>query len=101
MPENDKRNFVLRDESGEESSVFTGNTPRQAALKAARRLDPAPSEDMADSVQIQLRERGTSRVHIYEAQSWTEEAGDDAPDWLGDEVTEANVSKQGVTHVDE
>ena len=46
--DNDKRNFALRTDDGEETSVFSGGTPRQAALKAARRLDPAGSEDAAD-----------------------------------------------------
>ena len=31
------RNFVLRDEEGNEHGVFTGKQPRQAALKAANR----------------------------------------------------------------
>ena len=57
--ENDKRNFALREEDGQETSVFSGGTPRQAALKAARRLDPAPSEDEADPQPIRLREKGT------------------------------------------
>jgi hypothetical protein len=34
-----QRNFTLREKTGEETSVFSGKTPRQAALKAARRLD--------------------------------------------------------------
>ena len=35
--DDDKRNFALRGETGNETSVFSGRTPRQAALKAARR----------------------------------------------------------------
>jgi hypothetical protein len=31
------RNFVLRDEDGNEHGVFTGKQPRQAALKAANK----------------------------------------------------------------
>lgn len=96
--EDGKRNFALR-ENGSEDSVFSGNTPRQAALKAARRLDPANSEDDADRVEIRLRERGTDRVHVYDAWAWEEEPDDDAPDFLGDVVTEANVSKNGVEHL--
>jgi len=64
--EDGKRNFALRDDDGSEESVFSGNTPRQAALKAARRLEPAPSEDEADRVDLQLREKGTDKIHIYE-----------------------------------
>lgn len=101
----DDRYFVYRtEENGEvnEDSVFTGNTPRQAALKVARRFtEPAGSSDEgeANAKEIRIRERGTDRVHVYDAWSWTEESPDDAPDWLPEEVTEANVSKKGVEHV--
>lgn len=99
--EDGKRNFALRGSNGEESSVFSGNTPRQAALKAARRLDPASSEDAADRTEIRLREKGTDKVHIYEGWAWHESAPDDKPNWMPDEITEANVSKQGIEHLDE
>jgi hypothetical protein len=99
--EDGKRNFALREDSGDEESVFSGNTPRQAALKAARRLDPAPSEDEADRTPLQLREKGTDKVHIYEGWAWQERAPDDSPDWMPDDITEANVSKQGIEHLDE
>lgn len=100
----DTRNFALREQDGEESSVFSGRNPRQAALKAARReAETFDDEDRAraNAVEVRLRERGTDRVHVYEAWAWEEEAGEDAPDWLGDTVREANVSKQGVEHTDE
>lgn len=96
-----KRNFALRATDGDESSVFSGNTPRQAALKAARRLDPGGSEDEADRIELRLREKGTDKVHIYEGWAWHEAAPDDKPDWMPDEITEANVSKQGIEHLDE
>lgn len=99
--EDGKRNFALRESTGDENSVFSGNTPRQAALKAARRLDPASSEDAADPTEIRLREKGTDKVHIYEGWAWHEQAPDDKPDWMPDEITEANVSKQGIEHLDE
>ncbi|GCF13489.1 hypothetical protein Harman_14240 [Haloarcula mannanilytica] len=99
-PDSDKRNFALR-EDGDESSVFSGGTPRQAALKAARRLDPADGEDQADPEEIRLREKGTHKVHIYEAWAWVEEAPDDKPDWMPGDITKGNVSKQGVEHLDE
>lgn len=95
-----KRNFALRDDDGNEESVFSGNTPRQAALKAARRLDPAPSEDEAEPTEIRLREKGTSKVHIYEAWAWEDDAPEDGPDWLSGTITQANVSKQGIEHLD-
>ena len=98
--EDGKRNFVLRDANGDESSVFSGRMPRQAALKAARRLDPASSEDDAERVELRLREKGTSKVHIYEGWAWNEDAPGDKPDWMPGAITEANVSKQGIEHLD-
>jgi len=99
--EDGKRNFALREDQGDETSVFSGNTPRQAALKAARRLDPAGSEDAADKTELRLREKGTDKVHIYEGWAWEEHAPDNSPDWMPEEITEANVSKQGIKHLDE
>ena len=99
--EDGKRNFALRETDGEEESVFSGNTPRQAALKAARRLDPAGSESAAEREEIRLREKGTDKVHIYEGWAWEEEAPDNKPDWMPQDITEANVSKQGIEHLDE
>jgi len=99
--EDGKRNFALRESDGSEESVFSGNTPRQAALKAARRLEPASSEDAAERVDLELREKGTDKVHIYEGWAWQEEAPDNSPDWMPEEITEANVSKQGIEHLEE
>ncbi|UVE49619.1 non-histone chromosomal MC1 family protein [Haloferax larsenii] len=103
MPRKDgKRNFVLIEDDGEETSVFSGQYPRQAALKAARRLHPAPSRDEVDGkATLRLRERGTDRVHVYDGWAWTESKTDDDPEWMGDSVTRANVSKQGIEHLDE
>lgn len=97
----DKRNFALRGNDGDESSVFSGGTPRQAALKAARRLEPADSEDDVDEQELRLREKGTRKVHIYEGWAWVEEAPDDKPDWMPGDITKGNVSKEGVEHLDE
>ena len=99
--ENDKRNFALRTEDDEETSVFSGGTPRQAALKAARRLNPAGSEETADTQELRLREKGTHKVHVYEGWAWEESAPDDKPDWMPEEITKGNVSKEGVEHLDE
>ena len=98
--EDGKRNFVLRTNNGDESSVFSGRMPRQAALKAARRLEPAQGEDAADPVELRLREKGTDKVHIYEGWAWEETAPSDSPDWMPNEITEANVSKKGIEHLD-
>jgi hypothetical protein len=98
-----KRNFGVRESDGSESSVFVGNYPRQAALKAARQLEPADTEAEADAdrQELRLRERGTDKLHIYEAWAWEEDAPDDGPQWLSETVTEANVAKQGIEHLNE
>jgi hypothetical protein len=98
---NETRNFALRESSGEETGVFSGRTPRQAALKAARRLEPATSEQQAEQEEIVLREKGTKKLHIYEGWAWEEDAPDDKPDWMPERITQANVSKQGTDHLDE
>jgi hypothetical protein len=95
-----KRNFALRD-ANDETSVFSGRTPRQAALKAARRLEPADGESNASRQDLRLREKGTHKVHIYEGWAWREDAPDDKPDWMPSMITEANVSKQGIEHLEE
>jgi hypothetical protein len=97
----DKRNFTLREETGEETSVFSGSTPRQAALKAARKFDPAESEDQAPRSQLRLREKGTQKLHIYEGWAWRSDAPADKPDWMPETITEANVAKEGIEHLDE
>ena len=98
--EDGKRNFALRDVNGTEESVYSGNTPRQAALKAARRLEPADSEAAADGTELRLREKGTDKVHIYDGWAWRETAPDNKPDWMPGEITEANVSKKGIEHLE-
>lgn len=95
------RNFALRESDGSESSVFSGKTPRQAALKAARRLDAGPSEADADRQELRLRERGTDKIHIYEGWAWQEDAPDNGPQWLSGTITEGNVAKQGIEHLDD
>ena len=97
----DQRNFTLREQTGEETGVFAGKTPRQAALKAARRLDPAESEGQASREELRLREKGTEKLHLYEGWAWREQAPEDRPDWMPETITEANVSKEGTEHLDE
>lgn len=98
--EDGKRNFALR-EGNEETSVYSGNYPRQAALKAARRLDPAPNEDAAPRHEVRLRERGTDKIHVYDAWAWQESAPEEGPEWLEGTITEANVSKKGVERAED
>ena len=67
----------------------------------ARRLDPATSEQETDREEIVLREKGTKKVHIYEGWAWEADAPTDNPDWMPERITEANVSKRGIDHLDE
>ena len=96
-----QRNFTLREQTGEETSAFSGKTPRQAALKAARRFDPAESESQASREELRLREKGTEKLHVYEGWAWHEQAPEDKPEWMPETITEANVAKEGIEHLDE
>ncbi len=60
------RNFVLREKNGKENGVFTGNQPRQAALKAANRSKGTKGKPG----ELRLRERGSKKVHIFKG--WKE-----------------------------
>jgi hypothetical protein len=57
----DIKNFVLRDEDGNEHGVFTGKQTRPAALKAANRGTGTKSKPDT----IRLRERGTKKMHVF------------------------------------
>ncbi len=90
------RNFVLRDNNGNEAGVFTGHQPRQAALKAANRAKGSKSKP----VELRLRERGTKKVHIFK--SWTEviSAPKNKPKWMPAKINKPNVKKVGVELLD-
>lgn len=87
---------------GGKRHVFKGNTPRQAALKAATRFG---SRGRAGK-KIELRERGrrnqdgTYSLHQYRVGFEQKSAPADAPDWLGSTVKEPIVEKIGVRRVD-
>ena len=97
----DKGNFALRETSGDETSLFTGITPRQAALKAARQLTPIGDEQDAKRCELALRETGTEKVHVYQAWAWQEDAPTDRPEWMPEVITQANVRKQHIEHLEE
>jgi hypothetical protein len=97
----EKRNFTLRERTGTETGVFAGRTPRQAAMKVARRLEPAQSEQEATPERIVLREKGTKKLHYYDGWAWEGDAPADKPDWMGERITKANVSKEGIAYVAE
>jgi len=82
----EKRNFALRDAEGNEIGVFTGKSPRQAALKAANR----------GHKEIRLREHGTKRLHIFRGERARVKKPKRAPEWMPDKIWKPNVKKIGV-----
>ena len=86
MTEKEARNFALRDAKGNEDGVFTGKSPRQAALKAANR----------GVTDIRLRERGTKKVHIFTGERKQVKKPKNAPAWMPAKIWKPNVKKVGV-----
>jgi len=85
MAEKEMRNFALRDENGNEIGVFTGKSPRQAALKAANR----------GHTDIKLRERGTKKVHVFTGERVQVDKPKGAPTWMKDKIWKPMVKKVG------
>lgn len=86
------RNFVLRDEDGNEHGVFAGKQPRQAALKAANRGNGTKKNPET----ICLRERGTKKVHVFKG--WREQikAPENRPEWMPEEIWKPFVKKEKI-----
>jgi hypothetical protein len=82
----EKRNFVLRDAKGNEIGVFSGKSPRQAALKAANR----------GYKDIKLRERGTKKVHVFIGERTQIKKPANAPAWMPDKIRKPKVKKIGI-----
>lgn len=80
-----KRYFVQATGKGK-GSVFSGRQPRQAALKAANR----------GLTEIQLRERGTKKIHIFVGSRKQVSAPKNAPDWMPAKIWKPNVRKKGI-----
>ena len=83
------KNFVLRDEKGEEHGVFTGKQPRQAALKAANKTEGTKSKP----VTLRLRERGTKKVHVFNGWKEIVDAPKNKPDWMADKISKPFAKK--------
>jgi hypothetical protein len=90
------KNFVLRDKNGNESSVFTGRQPRQAALKAANRIGGTKN----NPIEIRLRERGNKKVHIFHGWKEIVNAPKNKPAWMPDKINKPFVKKVGVEKLD-
>ncbi len=86
------RNFVLLEKNGKEAGVFTGNQPRQAALKAANRSKGTK----AKPVEIRLRKKRTKRVHIFKGWKELISAPKDKPAWMPNKINKPNVKKIGI-----
>lgn len=94
MAKRQRKHYIFR--KGSRVSVFTGRTPRQAALKAAA----------AGITDIRLRERGrrnsdgTYSIHVFKGSVRSVKLGDDRPSWLPATVKKGFVKKVGVERID-
>ena len=88
-----RKYYILK--RGSKVSVFTGRSPRQAALKAAAR-------GVKD---IKLRERGrrnkdgTYTIHVFRGDVKTVDAPANRPSWLPARIRKPMVSKVGIEKV--
>ena len=90
------RNFILRDEDGNEHGIFTGKQPRQAALKAANRGKGTKKNPET----IKIRERGTKKVHVFKA--WREhvKAPQNRPTWMPEKIYKPFVKKEKIETIE-
>jgi Non-histone chromosomal protein MC1 len=86
------RNFVLRDEDGNENGLFIGTQPRHAALKVANRSEG--TEDRP--VTIRLRERGTKKVHVYRGWRKLVKAPENRPAWMSETIWKPFAMKEKI-----
>jgi len=88
----ERKYYVLR--KGRKIAIFTGRSPRQAALKAATR----------GYTDIRLRERGrrnrdgTYSIHVFRG-SRKKVRLEEGPEWLPNTVWKPTVRKVGVERV--
>jgi len=88
-----KKYYILK--KGSRVSVFTGRSPRQAALKAAAR----------GITDIKLRERGrrnkdrTYTIHVFRGSVKVVDAPEKRPEWLPARIKKAFVKKVGIEKV--
>jgi serine/threonine protein phosphatase PrpC len=94
----DEKTYVLHDDE-DEKEEFEGETPRQAAIKAARRLEPAEDENTAKdrSTSLKLRQAGAEKMHVYEAWAWKRDVPDDEPEQTPDEFMSVSVERVEAT----
>ncbi len=85
------RYFVLVQGKKETEHVFTGSSPRRAALKAATR----------GLIDIKLRERGTDRLHVFKGSRKKVPAPANRPAWLPSQIWRPVVRKSQLIHLKE
>ena len=81
--------YVLMQGGTDTDHVFTGSSPRRAALKAATR----------GFTDIRLRERGTDRLHVFKGGRKREAAPANRPDWLPERIWPPTVKKSKLEHL--
>jgi hypothetical protein len=84
IAEKETRNFALRDKEGNEIGVFSGKSPRQAALKAANR-----------------GHTGTKKVHLFQGERVQVPKPKGAPDWMPDKIWKPKVKKVGIEKIED
>lgn len=89
MAKAELRNFVLI-EGNKEVGIFTGRSPRQAALKAANR----------GYTSIVLRERGTKKQHLFSGGRKQVAAPPNRPAWMPEKIWKPWVKKKGIKKPD-
>ena len=94
MAKRTRKHYIFR--KGNRTSVFSGRTPRQAALKAAA----------AGITDIRLRERGrrnkdgTYSIHMFKGSVKSVKLCADRPSWLPETVKKGFVRKVGVERIE-
>ncbi|MBL7206878.1 MAG: chromosomal protein MC1 [Candidatus Aenigmarchaeota archaeon] len=89
----ERKYYIMK--KGSKVSIYTGRSPRQAALKAATRGETS----------ISLRERGrrnrdgTYSIHVFKGTRKKVSLGTDRPSWLPAEVMKPVVNKMKVERV--
>lgn len=86
MAKGEVKYFVLQKGGQDTEHIFSGKQPRQAALKAATR----------GFKEIQLRERGTKKIHMFTGSIEVVDAPANRPSWLPAKVKKAKVKKLGI-----
>ena len=80
----------LRDKDGNEIGVFTGRSPRQAALKAANR----------GHTDIRLRVTGHQEGAVFTGERVQVDKPKGAPEWMPEKIWKPKVKKVGMENLE-